>query len=84
MSIERRIESLRRFCKQWKLHVQAAEKRKADLLYWQSDGLYIIVEDGHDSLPSLIAEADENIRHYQKILATMEYLRDRAIAGDDV
>ena len=84
MATQQRIDDLSRFCEQWKDHLQDAEKRRDELLFWQRNGLSIYENDGENLLPTLIAEADSTALQYKKILIKMESLRDRAIAGDDV
>jgi len=37
-----------------------------------------------DLFPTLIKEADDAAKLYQKILIRMEFLRDRAVNGEDV
>lgn len=84
MATQQRIANLKKFCDQWKDHLQDAVKRRDELLFWQKDGLLIYENDGENLLPTLIAEADSAALQYQKILVKMESLRDRAIAGEDV
>lgn len=84
MATQQRIENLKKFCQQWKEHLESAERRRNELLFWQSNGLYIYENDGENLLPTLIEEADSAVQQYKKILIKMESLRDRAIAGEDV
>jgi hypothetical protein len=84
VATQQRIDNLKKFCEQWRAHLQDAVKRRDELLFWQSNGLSIYENDGENLLPTLIAEADNAALQYQKILIKMESLRDRAIAGEDV
>ena len=84
MATQQRIDSLRKFCEQWEDHLNNAEKRRTELLFWQKNGLSIFENDGENLLPTLIMEADSDVQQYKKILIKMQSLRDRAIAGEDV
>ena len=84
MATQERIDALKGFCQQWLEQLENAEKRRTQLLFWQSQGLYIYESGNENMLPSLIAEADRAVQQYKKILIRMESIRDRAVAGEEV
>ena len=84
MATQQKIDNLKKVCDQWRDYLKNAVKRREELLFWQSQDLYIYENDGENLLPTLIAEADSAALQCQSILIKMESLRDRAIAGEDV
>ncbi|GMR03577.1 MAG: hypothetical protein BMS9Abin22_078 [Gammaproteobacteria bacterium] len=84
MASEQRIEDLKTYCKQWQESIQHMAKRRDQLIAWQKEGTVIIENDNENILPTLITEADDAVKLYQRIHKKMESLRDRAINGEDV
>ena len=85
MATPERIADLEAYCKQWEDSLANVTERRDQLLSWQSNGMHIFENDSEeDLLPTLIAEADSAARTFQKVLIRMQFLRDRAIAGEDV
>lgn len=84
MASNQRIEDLKRFCGQWKEQLQGFEKRRNELLDWQSAGVNLFDGNGNALLPTLISEADDAVRQFSTILTRMESALDRAIAGEDL
>jgi len=79
-----RIEDLKNICQQRKEQLQYIEKRRDQLTRWQSGGLSLGEDEGEDLFLTLINDTDSTIQRYKKVLITMESLRNRAIAGEDV
>ncbi len=84
MPTQDRIEDLKNICQQRKEQLQYIEKRRDQLTRWQSGGLSLGEDEGEDLFLTLINDTDSTIQRYKKVLITMESLRNRAIAGEDV
>lgn len=84
MATQQRIDDLKQFCQQWHERLQSIEKHREQLRIWQRNGLHIDDIDGKSLLPTLIEEADKDVQQNINILAKLNLLRDRAIAGEDV
>lgn len=85
MADEERIKQLNTYCNEWQECLDNAEARRDQLIGWQQSGMSITTSDSEgDIFPTLIQEADNAVRTYQKILIRMQSIRDRAVNGENV
>jgi hypothetical protein len=84
MATQQRIDDLKHFCQQWQERLECLVKHREQLRNWQHNAFQIDDSDGKSLLPTLIEDTDKDVQRNIDILAKMEWLRDRAVAGEDV
>ena len=78
-----RVADLRRLVDDWQVTLENTHARRELCLRTQASG-GAVDERGRPLAPTLIDEADAEIRRVQAILQRMQRLLARAIAGEDV
>ena len=79
-----RIKDLQQFVDDWAAARDRASDRRQQLLNLQAAGVTIVKPSTGDILPTMIEEADLEVRKLHEVYISMNALLDRAKGGEDV